>query len=200
MIIFAVATFISYGLQGYVPVAIIWGTYLSKRFENSPKKLHWELLVRILIVLATCKHSLYESNVLPYINFSCTLISPFGCVNSTFGSVYFAVRRPMPIGSWSRFPRSDGNLRFVSQQIRTLQLHSLERHFADYFRCHWTGQRNVHQRSGHHPKLHVKHFVNERGLLTQTTAFYLKLNVNISLFEIIACTLAKAYTIIIKPT
>lgn len=55
MVIFAVATFISYGLQGYVPVAIIWGTYLSKRFENSERKLQWEILVRVLIVLATCK-------------------------------------------------------------------------------------------------------------------------------------------------
>lgn len=54
-IIFAVATFISYGLQGYVPVAIIWGTYLSKRFENSNKKLYWEFLTRVSIVLVTCK-------------------------------------------------------------------------------------------------------------------------------------------------
>lgn len=60
-IIFALATFISYGLQGYVPVAIIWGTYLSKRFENSPKKLHWELLCRICIVIATCKSAFNNS-------------------------------------------------------------------------------------------------------------------------------------------
>lgn len=61
-IIFALATFISYGLQGYVPVAIIWGTYLSKRFENSNRKLQWELLVRILIVIATCKLIGFNTN------------------------------------------------------------------------------------------------------------------------------------------
>lgn len=50
--IFTLATFISYGLQCYVPVEIIWGTYLSKRFEG---KLKWEFVVRISIVLVTCK-------------------------------------------------------------------------------------------------------------------------------------------------
>ncbi|XP_031641119.1 proton-coupled amino acid transporter-like protein CG1139 [Contarinia nasturtii] len=48
--IFTVATFISYGLQCYVPVEIIWGNYLKKRFNES---LIWELVVRIVIVLIT---------------------------------------------------------------------------------------------------------------------------------------------------
>lgn len=50
--IFTVATFISYGLQCYVPVEIIWGNYLSKRFNG---KLVWEFAVRVTIVLITCK-------------------------------------------------------------------------------------------------------------------------------------------------
>lgn len=50
--IFTVATFISYGLQCYVPVEIIWGNYLSKRFNG---QLKWEFAVRITIVLITCK-------------------------------------------------------------------------------------------------------------------------------------------------
>lgn len=48
--IFTVATFISYGLQCYVPVEIIWGNYLSKRFNG---KIGWEFVVRIAIVLIT---------------------------------------------------------------------------------------------------------------------------------------------------
>lgn len=51
--IFALATFISYGLQGYVPVSIIWGTYLSKRWEDSDNKIYYEFAVRIFIVLIT---------------------------------------------------------------------------------------------------------------------------------------------------
>lgn len=50
--IFTLATFISYGLQCYVPVEIIWGNYLSKRFNG---QLKWEFAVRITIVLITCK-------------------------------------------------------------------------------------------------------------------------------------------------
>uniref|UniRef100_A0A1B0D729 Amino acid transporter transmembrane domain-containing protein n=1 Tax=Phlebotomus papatasi TaxID=29031 RepID=A0A1B0D729_PHLPP len=52
-IIFAVAIFISYGLQCYVPVEIIWNQYLLKRFENSPKKLMWEFITRIVVVIIT---------------------------------------------------------------------------------------------------------------------------------------------------
>lgn len=51
--IFALATFISYGLQGYVPVSIVWGTYLSKVWEESDYKIYYEFAVRILIVLIT---------------------------------------------------------------------------------------------------------------------------------------------------
>ncbi|XP_037035317.1 proton-coupled amino acid transporter-like protein CG1139 [Bradysia coprophila] len=51
--IFALATFISYGLQGYVPVSIVWGTYLSKVWEDSDYKIYYEFAVRILIVLIT---------------------------------------------------------------------------------------------------------------------------------------------------
>uniref|UniRef100_A0A7G3ABM4 Putative amino acid transporter n=1 Tax=Lutzomyia longipalpis TaxID=7200 RepID=A0A7G3ABM4_LUTLO len=52
-IIFAVAIFISYGLQCYVPVEIIWNQYLLKRFEDSPKKLMMEFVTRIVVVIMT---------------------------------------------------------------------------------------------------------------------------------------------------
>lgn len=61
--VFTVATFISYGLQCYVPVDIIWGNYLSKRLGD---KIYWEFAVRIGIVLMTCKQiNLNEFSTLP---------------------------------------------------------------------------------------------------------------------------------------
>lgn len=47
------ATFISYALQGYVPITIVWGTYLRKRWENSEHEIYYEFAVRILFVLIT---------------------------------------------------------------------------------------------------------------------------------------------------
>lgn len=52
-VIFAVAIFISYGLQCYVPVEIIWTNYLVKRYETSGNKLMMEYVTRICIVIAT---------------------------------------------------------------------------------------------------------------------------------------------------
>lgn len=52
-LIFAVAIFISYGLQGYVPVDIIWNQYVKKRITDERKHLRYEFLTRICVVLAT---------------------------------------------------------------------------------------------------------------------------------------------------
>lgn len=51
-IFFAVTTYISYALQGYVTAHILWSKYLSKRFAESKQTLY-ELLFRSLIVLLT---------------------------------------------------------------------------------------------------------------------------------------------------
>ncbi|KAL1117150.1 hypothetical protein AAG570_004477 [Ranatra chinensis] len=52
-IIFAIAIFISYALQCYVPVEIIWNTYMKQKLENSNKKLLIEYLMRTGVVLLT---------------------------------------------------------------------------------------------------------------------------------------------------
>lgn len=52
-VIFAVAIFISYGLQGYVPVEIIWTQYIKKRIVDEQKHLRYEFLTRICVVLTT---------------------------------------------------------------------------------------------------------------------------------------------------
>ncbi|KAF2882621.1 hypothetical protein ILUMI_23547 [Ignelater luminosus] len=50
---YAVAIYISYALNGYVPVDIIWNTYVSQEYHDSKYKLLWEYLIRFGIVLLT---------------------------------------------------------------------------------------------------------------------------------------------------
>ncbi|KAH0948889.1 hypothetical protein HN011_005914 [Eciton burchellii] len=50
-IMFAIAIFITYALQAYVPVEIIWNTYLDHRIQN--RKILWEYVCRTLVTLAT---------------------------------------------------------------------------------------------------------------------------------------------------
>ncbi|XP_015588620.1 proton-coupled amino acid transporter-like protein CG1139 [Cephus cinctus] len=50
-IMFAIAIFITYALQGYVPVEIIWNTYLNHRIQKN--KLLWEYVCRTLVTLLT---------------------------------------------------------------------------------------------------------------------------------------------------
>ncbi|XP_065161836.1 proton-coupled amino acid transporter-like protein CG1139 isoform X2 [Atheta coriaria] len=52
-ILYSIAIFISYGLQGYVPVKILWDTYIFKRLENSNHLLVWEYVLRIGAVIVT---------------------------------------------------------------------------------------------------------------------------------------------------
>ncbi|XP_014470141.1 PREDICTED: proton-coupled amino acid transporter 1-like [Dinoponera quadriceps] len=50
-IMFAIAIFITYALQAYVPVEILWNTYLEQRIRN--RKLFWEYVCRTVVTLAT---------------------------------------------------------------------------------------------------------------------------------------------------
>lgn len=52
-VLFAVAIFISYGLQCYVPVDIIWNVYLVEKYKDSNNKFVYEMLVRIVVVIVT---------------------------------------------------------------------------------------------------------------------------------------------------
>lgn len=54
-VMFAIAIFITYALQAYVPVEITWTTYLDHRIKKN--KLFWEYVVRTLVTLTTCKCS-----------------------------------------------------------------------------------------------------------------------------------------------
>lgn len=59
IISYSIAIYISYGLQGYVPVQIMWSNYIAKRVEdvNEKKKAFYEYLLRIVCVIVTCKIS-----------------------------------------------------------------------------------------------------------------------------------------------
>jgi len=53
-VFFAITTWISYALQGYVTAHILWDKYLVKHFKESRQTLY-ELIFRVIIVLLTCK-------------------------------------------------------------------------------------------------------------------------------------------------
>ncbi|XP_029171872.1 proton-coupled amino acid transporter-like protein CG1139 isoform X2 [Nylanderia fulva] len=50
-IMFAIAIFITYALQAYVPVEILWNTYLDYRIKT--RKLFWEYVCRTLVTAVT---------------------------------------------------------------------------------------------------------------------------------------------------
>ncbi|KAK9500840.1 hypothetical protein O3M35_002026 [Rhynocoris fuscipes] len=52
-IIFAIAIFITYALQCYVPVDIIWNTYMKEKYGNSKHRLAIEYLMRTGVVILT---------------------------------------------------------------------------------------------------------------------------------------------------
>jgi hypothetical protein len=54
---FAIAIFITYALQCYVPLEILWGTYIKDRLvhDSKRKKLLVEYIMRTCIVIGTCK-------------------------------------------------------------------------------------------------------------------------------------------------
>jgi solute carrier family 36 (proton-coupled amino acid transporter) len=62
-IMFSLAIFITYALQAYVPVDIIWNNYLDAKFAKNPFKLYIELGVRTVLVLITCKALEYHEIV-----------------------------------------------------------------------------------------------------------------------------------------
>ncbi|KAK4872815.1 hypothetical protein RN001_014844 [Aquatica leii] len=49
----SIAIFISYGLQGFVPVDIIWNTYLLKRLSDVKHPWMYEYILRIMLVIVT---------------------------------------------------------------------------------------------------------------------------------------------------
>ncbi|KAL6264487.1 hypothetical protein P5V15_004595 [Pogonomyrmex californicus] len=50
-IMFAIAIFITYALQAYVPVEILWTTYLDHRIQN--RKILWEYVCRTVVTMVT---------------------------------------------------------------------------------------------------------------------------------------------------
>jgi proton-coupled amino acid transporter len=57
-IMFAIAIFITYALQCYVPLEIVWNTYIKDRLVDSSnrKKLVVEYVMRTCMVIGTCEY------------------------------------------------------------------------------------------------------------------------------------------------
>ncbi|KAF5272698.1 hypothetical protein FQA39_LY07725 [Lamprigera yunnana] len=51
--LYSLAIFISYGLQGFVPLDILWNTYLKQIFSQYKYSWLWEYVLRIVIVVIT---------------------------------------------------------------------------------------------------------------------------------------------------
>lgn len=54
-IFFAITTWISYALQGYVTAHILWDKYLVKHIRDPKKHAIFEMIFRAIIVLLTCE-------------------------------------------------------------------------------------------------------------------------------------------------
>lgn len=56
-IMFAIAIFITYALQCYVPLEIVWNTYVKDRLVDvsNRRKMLVEYVMRTCIVIGTCK-------------------------------------------------------------------------------------------------------------------------------------------------
>lgn len=52
-VLFSIAIYISYALQGYVPIEIIWYNYMKKNYEDSKYKVLYEYLVRLAVLTIT---------------------------------------------------------------------------------------------------------------------------------------------------
>lgn len=108
--VFTVATFISYGLQCYVPVEIIWTNYLSKRFGG---KLKWEFVTRVTIVLITCKWFIaggIPPKLMVTFLFSPSIISCVGHYRASISFVHFIGRRNVSVNVGHHLPGYHGNL------------------------------------------------------------------------------------------
>lgn len=51
--LFAFAIFISYALQCYVPISIIWENYIGEKIRNSDKSTRYMLLLRLVTTIFT---------------------------------------------------------------------------------------------------------------------------------------------------
>lgn len=60
-IMFAIAIFITYALQAYVPVEILWTTYLNHRVRTC--KLFWEYVCRTIVTLVTCEYRSISADI-----------------------------------------------------------------------------------------------------------------------------------------
>lgn len=130
--VFTVATFISYGLQCYVPVEIIWTNYLSKRFGG---KLKWEFVVRVTIVLITCEWR--SSIVRPaelILTFSYPVFSCAGHYGASFSVIHFTCWRNVFVDVGYHLPRYYGDLRTLAGQIGPIQHGCLAQCVAHH---HW---------------------------------------------------------------
>lgn len=70
----AIAIFLSYSLQFYVPMNIIWPK-ISQKFPNEQAKIQGEYAIRVLLVVFTCKYQIFVFIHNYYDSLSCVLVN-----------------------------------------------------------------------------------------------------------------------------
>ncbi|KAK4872813.1 hypothetical protein RN001_014842 [Aquatica leii] len=81
----SIAIYLSYGLQGFVPVNIMWNTYLLKRLSNLKHVWMFEYILRIVVVIVTVLLGLF----IPLLGPCISLVGAF-CL-SALGIVFPAI-------------------------------------------------------------------------------------------------------------
>lgn len=122
---FSIAVFITYGLQAYVAMEILWGSWLSNLFKKRRNQLIAEFSIRFGIVLLTCKLALFLSIFIIFfyhvfsVTFTVTLaylIPHLGLFISLFGAFclsMLAVSFPALIEIFVLYPNSYGRCHYV---------------------------------------------------------------------------------------
>lgn len=135
IISYSVAIYISYGLQGYVPVQIMWTNYIAKRVEdvNEKKKAFYEYLLRIICVIVTCKFFPILCKTLMSVFNSC-----LGNDRTFTGLVHLVGGFLLSVRIGNCLSRYNRDVRQLARKFQSENVAVLEGHFADLYRCYWS--------------------------------------------------------------
>lgn len=128
-IFFAVTTYISYALQGYVTAHILWSKYLSKRFKESKQTLY-ELLFRSLIVLLTREWKELKIGDRHINDSICSTFSWLRCGHTRSVAVPLPGGLLLPVDTGPHLPWTAADLRAILHRLRSLALQAVDQSVA----------------------------------------------------------------------
>ncbi|KAF5294463.1 hypothetical protein FQR65_LT01589 [Abscondita terminalis] len=135
--LYSLAIFISYGLQGFVPINIMWNTYLYKHVSHLKHKWIWEYLLRTITVVITVILALFIPLLGLFISlFGSFCLSALGiafpaimdiCVKypDGFGYKYWILVKDLLLIVIGIFGLLSGSYSSLSEIVRKLQMGDL---------------------------------------------------------------------------